>query len=196
MGSVAAAPGASLLLFSLQDIWVSKNTLLTPPFYLEHRLDVLCEGLSRTRPGAEHLFFSLPSAKPSPPPFAPLGGPEPGGLCCRCHGLGRKESNPLCHVEMEHPMPTLHPFHPHPMPICSPWHPPSVSEGPTLQQCPRGVGAALSPSPAFPSQPFLKLFFFLLPPNTTKAPNPPQMRNLFLFLFSLCFLPRQSIDWS
>lgn len=122
-------------------------------------LVVLCEGLSRTRPGAEHLFSSLPSAKPSPPPFAPLGGPEPGGLCCRCHGLGRKESNSLCHVEMEHPMPTLYPFHPHPMPICSPWHPPSVSEGPTLQQCPRGVGAALCPSPAFPSQPFLKLFF-------------------------------------
>lgn len=69
-----------------------------------------------------------------------------------------------------------------------------VSEGPTLQQCLERGGILLCPLQPFLPSPFSGFFFFS--PSTTKPPNPPQLRSLFLFLFSLCSLPRQSIDWS
>lgn len=142
----------------------------------------LDQGLSISSP-----LFSLPN---------PLGWWEPGGFCCGCPDLGRKEPNPLCWVEVEHPTPTLCPPHGHPMATPCPSALPGTAffRGSHPTAVPWLGGACCAP-PALPAQLFLRLFFFL-PPNTTNPPNPPQLRNLFLFLFSLCFLPRQSIDWS
>jgi len=133
-------------------------------------------------------------------PKPPRGGWGQEGFAADAPIWGGRSQTPWAGWGWSTPCPPFaHPIA-HPSPTPCPCALPgtarfSVLEGPILQGCPGGgLSLLCPPSPSCPA--LSQTFFFFLPPNTTKPPNPLQLRNLFLFLFSLCFLPRQSIDWS
>lgn len=141
-------------------------------------LVVLCEGLSRTQPGKEHLLSSLPSAKPSPPLLPVLRGQGWKG----CHGEER--------IEPSVPGGDGAP-HTHAAPIPSPPHAHTLSQAPRVFQrvppcssVPEGWVLPCSSQLFLPS-PFSS--FFSPPPSKyNKSPkSPANEKPLFVRLFPL-----------